>query len=132
MKKILIVDDSTFMRNVIKDTLVTNNDNVSLIDNLEFYEADGKINALTQVKKIKPDIILLDIVMRESETEGIEFLNEVKPYFDLSKVIMISAVGQIEIIEKCKNLGVTFYIQKPIENEQMLTTVNQVIRRAST
>jgi CheY-like chemotaxis protein len=132
MKKILIVDDSQFMRNVIKDTLAAKNNDAGVIDKLEFFEADGKDNAIKQVHLIKPDLILLDIVMKESEMEGIEFLENIKSSFNLNNVIMISSIGQMEIIEKCKNLGIKAYLQKPIDSDQLLEAVNHKIKELST
>lgn len=128
MKKVLIVDDSTFMRNVIKDLLSNKIDDVGVMDELKFSEADGKTKAIQQVKKIKPDTILLDIVMKESELEGVEFLEEINPYFDIKKIIMISSIGQSDVIEKCKKMGLLYYIQKPIDHKQLIEAVNQVIK----
>lgn len=127
MKKILIVDDSTFMRNVVKDILENGADS-SLKNKLELYEADGKTNAISQVNKIKPDVILLDIVMKESEMEGLEFLEEIKSFFDLRKIIMISSIGQQEILHKCKVLGIQHYLQKPIENEQVYEALSLILK----
>jgi two-component system chemotaxis response regulator CheY len=126
MKKILIVDDSTFMRSVVKDALENNNSDVK--DALQFYEADGKQNAVSQVNKIKPDAILLDIVMKESEMEGIEFLEEIQPYFDMKKIIMISSIGQDEIMNMCKRMGVEHYLQKPIEYDEMFKVINYILK----
>lgn len=128
MKKILIVDDSIFMRNILKDILLADDDEITLMKKLEFYEADGKTNALKQINKQKPDVILLDIVMQESEKEGIELLEAIKDSFDIKKVIIISSIGQDEIIDKCNELGVGSYIQKPVENRQVKEAVNQIIK----
>lgn len=124
MKKILIVDDSKFMRTLIKDMLMI--EMVSDTNNFEIYEADGKTTALKLIKEENPDIILLDIVMEESETEGVELLEAIKPFFDTKKVIVISSIGQTDIIEKCNTLGVSYYLQKPIEPEKVLEAVNRV------
>lgn len=128
MKKILIVDDSTFMRNVIKDLLTNQKEANTVTDVLEFYEADGKTRALEQVKKIKPDAILLDIVMGENIMDGVEFLEEVKPYFNTKNIIMISSIGQAAVVDKCKSLGVIYYIQKPIVDIQLIEAVNRIIK----
>lgn len=128
MKKVLIVDDSTFMRNVIKDLLNNKIDDLSVIDELTFSEADGKRSALQQVKIVKPDAILLDIVMKESELEGVEFLEEINSYFDIKKIIMISSIGQTDVLEKCKKMGLLYFIQKPIDHKQLIEAVNQVIK----
>jgi len=128
MKKILIVDDSTFMRNVLKDILLAKNSDAELIAELEFFEANGIVTARQQIKAVSPDAILLDIVMHESETEGVEFLREIQGFFDTSKVIIISSIGQIEILDECNKLGVKFYIQKPFEHSKIIEAVNHIIK----
>ena len=128
MKKILIVDDSAFMRNVLKDIIVTNADIANLGDDYKIYEADGRANAIIIAQKINPNVILLDIVMKESDMEGIDFILEANKFFDLSKIIMVSSIGHEEIINTCKNLGVKFYIQKPFIHMEVINSIKDVIK----
>ena len=125
MKRILIVDDSAFMRGILKDLLMSQSGENTLSENIELFEADGKANALKQLKEVKPDLILLDIVMRESETEGVEFIKEIKDFFNVSKVIMISSIGQTAILDECKKMGIQCYLQKPFEHDQVIAEVNK-------
>ncbi len=125
MKKILIIDDSPFMRKLLKDLLL--NSERPRLQAIEIYEADGKKSALVQLKKNKPDIILLDIVMQESEIEGLEFLQEVKDIYDARKIIMITSIGQPSIMEECKQFGIQNYLQKPFENAQVVDMVNKAL-----
>lgn len=127
MKKILIVDDSAFMRTILKDLLVSEVDGESLTTAVELSEADSKVNALKIFQKFKPDVILLDIVMQDSETEGLEFLEEIKDIFDMNKVIMISSIRQTSVLDKCKKYGVTSYLQKPFEHNQVIKAVNRAL-----
>ena len=127
MKKILIVDDSAFMRNIVKDLLTHTTDAQLLVDEVELFEADGKKNALLLLKNIKPDVILLDVVMRESEIEGLEFIQEIKEFFDTKKIIMISSIGQATVIDECKQLGIMTYLQKPFEQIQVIEAVNKAL-----
>lgn len=124
MKKILIVDDSAFMRNILKDILA---DKSSMKEPVEIHEADGKTNAEKKLKTLKPDVILLDVVMRESESEGVEFLNGVKSYFDVGKIIIISSVGQHVILDECKKLGISAYLQKPFDPSEVVDAVNKIL-----
>lgn len=126
MKKILIVDDSAFMRKLLKDILMT--DTVFLKKHtLTFYEASGKKEAFQHVKKIAFDAILLDIVMVESETEGIEFVEEIRDIFDVNKIIMISSVSQPVLYDKCDQLGITRYLNKPLVAKNIIESVSQVL-----
>lgn len=126
MKKILIVDDSAFMRNVLKEMITSDAEMAGLTD-FEIHEADGKKKALGITKKINPDVILLDVVMQESEFEGIEFLESIKEFFDLNKIIMITSIGQMEVLDKCKKLGVIIYIQKPFEDTEVINSIKKIV-----
>jgi two-component system chemotaxis response regulator CheY len=115
------------MRNVLKDIIVSNAESISTTDKFEIHEANGKKNALVLAKQMNPDVILLDIVMQESELEGVEFIVEANDFFDLSNIIMISSIGHSEIINTCENLGVKFYIQKPFVHSEVINSIKKVL-----
>lgn len=114
MKKILIADDSLFMRKMLRDILS---------DKYEIVEAETGIKAEGQIKKEKPDLVLLDIIMPEGEEEGIIVLKKVMKANPKAKVVMITAVGQDAIVEECKKAGASDYIIKPFDKEKVITTV---------
>jgi len=118
MKKILIADDSLFMRKMLKDILS---------DKYEIVEADTGIKAEEQIKKEKPDLVLLDIIMPEGEEEGIIVLKKVMKASPKAKVVMITAVGQDTIIEECKKAGASDYIIKSFDKEKVITTVEKYL-----
>lgn len=118
MKKILIVDDSLFMRKLLKDILAHRHN---------IIEAESGATALKQFKKGKPDLVLLDIIMPEGEEEGIRVLQEIKKSNPKAQVVMITAVGQNAIIEGCKKLGVKDYIVKPFDENQVIETVDKYL-----
>jgi len=120
MKKILIADDSVFMRKILKNTL-------SGEKNYEIVEADSGATTLEQFKKEKPDLTLLDIIMPEGEEAGLKVLETLKKNDPQTRVIMITAVGQDAIIEKCKKLGATDYIVKPFDEKQIVKTVERCL-----
>lgn len=122
MKKILIVDDSSFMRGILKD-LLTNND----LTPVEIFEADSGSGALKQLKNVQPDLVFLDIVMRASEYEGVEVLKKIKQSYSSTNVIIITSVGQTAVIEQCKKLGAKEYIQKPFNQDDILQKVNKYL-----
>lgn len=121
MKQVLIIDDSSFMREVLKDLLTTN------IRNIQVLEAENKLSALEQLKKIKPDLILLDTVIEENELEGFEILKEIKRIYAKANVIMLTSIGQTAVIEKCRKLGVLHYIQKPFDQDDVLKNVSKFL-----
>jgi two-component system chemotaxis response regulator CheY len=112
--KILIADDSLFMRKVLKDILSIKYD---------ILEAESAQKAEQLFAKEKPDMALLDIIMPEGEEAGISVLKKIKKANPKAKVIMITAVGQDTIIDECKKFGATDYITKPFDNQKVLNTV---------
>lgn len=126
MKKVLIVDDSEFMRCILKDIITKQNPGFSRRP-IEVVEADSKETALKNTREWQPDAILLDIVMKNSEVEGIEFLETVKGTFNLNKVIMITSVGQPHVINRCKKLGINYILQKPFEYMSIINSLNRVL-----
>ena len=117
-KKILIVDDSLFMRMTLRN---------NLIGEYEIVEADSGAEALEQFQKEKPDLVLLDIVMPQGEEEGIRVLKEIMKNHPQAQVVMITAVGQEAIIEECKKLGAKDYIVKPFDEKLVNETVEKYL-----
>lgn len=117
-KKILIADDSLFMRMTLKS---------NLIKEYEIVEADSGVEALKQFEKEKPDLVLLDIVMPQGEAEGVRVLKEIMKNHPQAQVVMITAVGQEAIIEECKNLGAKDYIVKPFDEKLVNETVEKYL-----
>ena len=113
--KILIADDSQFMRKVLKDLL----HDAGYIDLVEC--ADGK-ECLAKYTSEKPDLVLLDIIM--PEVDGIEVLKMIDK---TAKVVVISAVGQEKMVEEAKKLGALDYIVKPFDNAQVLEAVKKAL-----
>ena len=115
-KKILIADDSLFMRMTLKDNLPKG---------YAVVEADSGAKALEQFEKEKPDMVLLDMVMPEGEEEGVRVLRGIMKSDPRACVVMITAVGQEVIIEECKKLGARDYIVKPFDSKQVVDTVEK-------
>jgi len=117
-KKILIADDSMFMRRILKDILS---------DKYEIVEAESGSKTEKQLKKEKPDLTLLDIIMPEGEEEGIRVLKEIMKANPKAQVVMITAVGQDTVVEECKKLGAADYIVKPFDKEKVINTVQKYL-----
>ena len=118
MKKVLIADDSLFMRKVLKDLLTPR---------YQIVEANSGPSALKQIEKERPDLVLLDIVMPEGEEAGVKALRTLRKSHPDLPVIIITAVGQNAVKQTCQNLGVTDYIVKPFEDQQIRTVVERCL-----
>jgi two-component system, chemotaxis family, chemotaxis protein CheY len=116
-KNVLIVDDSLYMRTVIKDTLEQGGYVV-------IGQAANGEEAIDLAFDLKPDIITLDNIL--PDMIGTDIL---KVYGDEklpSKVIMISAVGQEAVIQEGITLGAKAYIVKPFTSEQLLAAMQNL------
>jgi two-component system, chemotaxis family, chemotaxis protein CheY len=113
--KILIADDSSFMRKILKDILQTE----GFID---FIECGNGKECLEKYDSEKPDLVLLDLIM--PEVDGLEVLKKIGKD---AKVLVISAVGQEKILEEARNFGAKGCIIKPFDNKQVVLEVNRIL-----
>lgn len=117
-KTVLIVDDSMYMRTLIKDALVEAGYEV-------LGEAENGESAIDQAMELNPDLITLDNIL--PDMIGIDILKVIKGEESLkSKVIMISAVGQESVVQEGLQIGAEDYIVKPFTSEQLITSVGKI------
>lgn len=114
MRKFLIVDDSSFMRKILKSILVKNG--YTVIGEAE----NGKI-AIEKYVQLQPDIVTMDVTM--NEMSGIEALGEIKKIDGDAKVIMVSAMGQEVIVREAISLGAKGFLVKPFEERTVLSAI---------
>lgn len=102
--KILIVEDEEILKKVLQEKLESENFTIKIA-------TDGEM-AMSLAKEFKPDLILLDIIL--SKKDGIQVLQELKANNSLSKipVIMVSNLGDEEIIKRAMKLGAMDYLIK--------------------
>ncbi len=115
--KILITDDSVFMRKMLLNTL-------NSLGYTEVLQAQNGDEAVNFFKSEKPDITFLDIVMEGKD--GISALQEIKAIDSNAKVIMLSAVGQESKINEAKSAGAIEFITKPFKNDQIQSAIAKV------
>ena len=120
--KILIVDDSAFMRTILKDLV-----SQSKWAGSEILEAENGDEAVAQCQASKPDLLLLDIVMPGKD--GIEVLKEIG--FNSPSVVIVSSMGQESIIDQAKSLGAKDYIVKPFDAKQVVESLNKLFPEQS-
>jgi len=118
MRKVMIVDDSMFMRQVLKDILP---------DTCNVVEADSAPTAVERFHAERPDLVLLDIIMPGEEQAGIGVLKTLMEIDPNVQVIVVSALGQDAIVEQCKKLGARDYITKPFEDKKVRETVERCL-----
>jgi len=117
--KILVVDDSAFTRQIVKNTL--NGRGYRKV-----IEAENGEEGLRKYETEKPDVVLLDVIM--PDLHGTEVLKKIMSMNENAKVIMLSAVGQQKTVKMCNKLGSVGYIVKPFEGELLMTSVEKALR----
>lgn len=117
-KKILICDDTMFMRKILKELLVNNGYEV-------VGEAENGKVAVEKYDMLKPDLILMDITM--PEMDGITALNKIMEKDSNAKVIICSAMGQDNMVISAIRGGAKDFIVKPFENERVTQAIANVI-----
>lgn len=118
MPKIMISDDSAFMRKIIRNIL-------EKLGHKEIIEATNGKEAIDKYKSDKPDLVLLDIIM--PDVGGIDVLREIMGIDKEAKVIMVTAVGQDAMVEECTILGAKGYIIKPFNDKKVAEAISNVL-----
>jgi two-component system, chemotaxis family, chemotaxis protein CheY len=116
-KNVLVVDDSLYMRTIIKDALETAGYKV-------IGQAANGEEAIDMAFDLQPDIITLDNIL--PDMIGTDILKVYTQEGLLSKVIMISAVGQESVIQEGLSLGAKAYIVKPFTSDQLVSEVGKL------
>ncbi len=118
MQRILIVDDAAFMRAKIKMTLEKAGYAV-------VGEAANGLEGVSQYKKLKPDLVTLDITM--PVMDGIDALKEIREFDSNAKVLMVSAMGQEGIVMEAVLSGAKTFIVKPFSDEKLVDTILKML-----
>ncbi|MBW2988413.1 two-component system response regulator [Candidatus Woesearchaeota archaeon] len=114
--KVLIADDSSFMRTIIKNYLKEFKD-------LSIEEAADGEETLKKFEEFNPDIVFLDIIM--PKLNGLEVLRAIKKLNKMAKVIIITSVGQSAVVEEALREGAEKYITKPFKYEDIVDVINE-------
>lgn len=120
MKKILIVEDSPLVRDLIKQSLSR--------ENISFLEASNGVEALTLLRKRKPALILLDIMM--PDMDGLSFMEELNKIGHLKAipVVVLTALSERRVVDELKALGIKDLIFKPFTPAMLRTVVEKHLK----
>lgn len=119
MSKILVADDATFMRLMIRQIL-------SRRESIEILEAENGQVALDLFREYKPDLTFLDITMPIKD--GLVTLEEMLTLNSKAKIIMCSAISQEKVVKKAIEIGAADFLIKPFRPNKFLETVNKYLR----
>lgn len=120
-KKILIVDDASFMRVVLKD-IIKGNGLAS-----EIIEAGDGVEGVKAYQAQKPDLVTMDVNMPKAD--GIQALRAIMKINPTAKVVMVTSVEQKAIVQDAMKLGARDYIVKPFDRSNVSLVLNKVLRQ---
>jgi two-component system, chemotaxis family, chemotaxis protein CheY len=118
MGRILIVDDTLFMRTLLKNILFSGGHSI-------VGEAGDGDEAIEKYKELKPDLVTMDVVM--PKMNGIEALKAIKALDPNARVIMCTAVGQEQMVKLAIKSGARGYVVKPFQAPKVLEEIKNVL-----
>ena len=115
--KVLVVDDSGFMRSILKGIILK--DPFELVG-----EAANGLEAVQKYADLKPDIVTMDIVM--PEMDGIEAVRNIRAMDPNACIIMVSAMGQQGMVIDAIQAGARDFIIKPFQPSRVMEALKRV------
>ena len=118
----LIVDDSAFMRFHLRRMMDS-------FDNVIASEAANGNEAIREYGRLRPDIVLMDIVM--PGLEGVETVKRICTEDPKARVIMISSVSYQEKVAEAISAGAKWFIPKPVTTDELRRAIENVLSQTT-
>ena len=119
--RILIADDASFMRQMIREILEPEGFEV-------VAEAADGVEAVELYEAVKPELVTMDIVM--PKRSGIDAVRDILERDPKAKVVMCSALGQETLVEESLAAGALDFIVKPFQPDAVVETLRGLIEKA--
>ena len=119
--RVLVVDDAAMMRIRLSELIEAQADFEVVGE-----ACDGKA-AIEKYEELKPDLVTLDVSM--PEMDGLRVLKELSERFDEPKVIVISAVGQTQIVLEAASFGIIEFIIKPYKPDRVIQALEKARKK---
>ncbi|MBU8755428.1 MULTISPECIES: response regulator [Priestia] len=116
-EKILIVDDQYGIRILLTEVLQK--------EGYTTFQAANGFQAIDITKEQAPDLVLLD--MKIPGMDGIEILKRLKQHDEAIKVIIMTAYGELDMIQEAKDLGALTHFAKPFDIDEIRKVVREYI-----
>ncbi len=120
MARILVADDASFMRQMIREIVEMEGHEV-------IAEASDGIEAIDQFKNHHPDVVTMDIVM--PRRSGIDAVKAILEFDPTARVVMCSALGQETLVTEALQAGARDFIVKPFKPDSVVNTLKKVLEK---
>jgi DNA-binding response OmpR family regulator len=123
MKQILIIEDQADIRRLIRWTLE--------FEDYEIHEANNGPAGLTLAKSLKPDLVLLDVMM-PGGLDGFQVCEQIKADAELAQtpVVILTARSQERDRQAGERAGADAFLAKPFSPMQLVETVSTILSKA--
>ena len=119
MSKVLLVDDSAMARRGTRRILEE--------AGYEVVEAEDGMSALERYFVEKPDVVMLDLVMKGMP--GLDVLSKVREMDPAARIVVLSADVQTSSREMVRAAGAAGFLNKPVDRQQMLDMIARALDR---
>lgn len=119
-RKLMIVDDSPAIHVIIERAAIANGYEVCA------HAKNGE-EAVRQYELSMPDLITMDITMPVKD--GLTASQEILAKNPNVKILMLSAMGDEEIVTKAKAIGITSFMKKPFKGEEIVSAIDKMMSK---
>jgi len=117
MAKILIIDDSPYMRAKIREALE--------YGDCTFLEADSGLKGLQMIKEQSPDCVILDLIM--PDIDGFKVLKNLYDEHSRIPIVVVTSDIQKIVRKECLELGAKAFVNKPFNADELSTIVKDIL-----
>lgn len=120
MGTVMVVDDASFMRAVLKKIILQSGHEV-------IAEAANGDEAINQFQQAHPDLVLMDIVMPPGTKakDGIDALKQIVTENPSAKIVMCSSMGQQALIAEALKSGAKDFVVKPFQPQKVMEVLSK-------
>lgn len=118
-KTFLLADDATFIRTILKD-MIEQNEDYTVVGEAK----DGR-EAIEKAALLQPDVMTMDITM--PEIDGLEALPQIISKSPKTRVIVVSAIVNQDLILKALRRGACEFVVKPFDKNRVYSAISKVL-----
>jgi len=120
---VLLCDDALFMRTMLRSI-------ISAAGHEVIGEAENGRRAIEQYQALRPDIVVMDMVM--PELSGVDAVREIRRIDPSARIVMCSAMGQQQLVTEALAAGAMGFITKPFTASRVLEALVDLMAGAAT
>ncbi|WP_319538999.1 response regulator [uncultured Methanospirillum sp.] len=118
MPRVLIVDDTDFDRNLLRNILVSAGYEIAGL-------ASGGEEGIQLYREMIPDLAMLDLIM--PDLNGIDTLRRIREEYPEARVMLCTSVGEEGMVDLARRIGAKGYVVKPYQATNLLKAVERIV-----